>query len=64
MTLRWHYQDSDGGPAPGPDIMFDDQEHAEEWLDHEWPTLLADGVAAVTLFDGQDEVYGPMSLRP
>jgi len=44
--------------------MFDDQEHAEEWLDHEWPTLLADGVAAVTLFDGQDEVYGPMSLRP
>jgi hypothetical protein len=64
MTLRWRYQDSDGGPAPGPDITFDGQEHAEEWLGHEWPALLAAGVAAVTLLDGQNEVYGPMSLRP
>jgi hypothetical protein len=64
MTLRWRYQDFDGGSTPGPDITFDDQAQAEEWLGHEWPALLAGGVAAVTLLDGQDEVYGPMSLQP
>lgn len=64
MTLRWRYQDSDGGQASGPDITFDDRAGAEEWLESEWSTLLQDGVAAVTLLDGDDEVYGPMSLRP
>lgn len=68
MTLRWRYQDSDGGQASGqasgPDITFDDQAGAEEWLEREWPALLQGGVAAVTLLDGDDKVYGPMSLRP
>jgi hypothetical protein len=64
MALRWRYENSDGGPAPGPDITFDDQADAEEWLGHEWPGLLECGVAAVTLLDGEDRVYGPMSLRP
>jgi hypothetical protein len=64
MALRWRYQHSDGGQAPGPDVTFDDQADAEEWLDVEWPGLLNSGVAAVTLLDGENEVYGPMSLRP
>ncbi|MGH3984977.1 MAG: hypothetical protein ACRDST_20380 [Pseudonocardiaceae bacterium] len=64
MTLRWRYQHSDGGQASGPDITFDDQADAEAWLEQEWSTLLQGGVAAVTLLDGEDEVYGPMSLRP
>jgi hypothetical protein len=64
MTLRWRYQDSNGGQAPGPDITFDDQTDAEEWLSREWSALSAGGVAAVTLLDGEDDVYGPMSLRP
>ena len=64
MTLRWRYHHSDGGQASGPDITFDDQAGAEEWLEREWSTLLQDGVAAVTLLDGEDELYGPMSLRP
>lgn len=64
MTLRWRYHDRDGGQTPGPDITFDDQEDAEEWLGREWSALLEGGVAAVTLLDGEDEVYGPMSLRP
>jgi hypothetical protein len=64
MTLRWRYQDSGGGQASGPDITFGDQACAEEWLEQEWSTLLAGGVAAVTLLDGEEEVYGPMSLRP
>ena len=64
MTLRWRYQNPDGGQAPGPDIAFDDQIDAEEWLGRQWSGLLDSGVAAVTLLDGEDEVYGPMSLRP
>jgi hypothetical protein len=63
MAMRWRYQGLDGREAPGPDIAFDDQNDAEEWLGREWPGLLADGVEAVTLLDGEGVVYGPMSLR-
>jgi hypothetical protein len=64
MTFRWRYQDRDGGQTSGPDITFNDQADAEEWLGREWPALVEVGVAVVTLLDGEDEVYGPMSLRP
>lgn len=64
MTLRWRYLDADGAQAPGPDIIFEDQNDAEEWLGTEWPGLLEDGVAAVMLLAGERVVYGPMNLRP
>jgi hypothetical protein len=64
MALRWQYQDLDGGQAPGPGMTFNDQTDAEQWLGCEWQGLLDDGVAAVTLLDGESVVYGPMSLRP
>lgn len=64
MALRWRYEDSAGGQAPGPDATFDDQADAEEWLAHQWQGLLDGGVEAVTLLDDEDQVYGPMSLRP
>ncbi|HEY6421675.1 MAG TPA: hypothetical protein VIY28_00225 [Pseudonocardiaceae bacterium] len=64
MALRWRYEDSDGEPVPGPDITFDDQADAEEWLAHEWSGLHEGGAAAVSLLDGEDRVFGPMSLRP
>ncbi|HEX2298876.1 MAG TPA: hypothetical protein VHH34_10220 [Pseudonocardiaceae bacterium] len=64
MTLRWRYEDAAGSPAPGPEITFDDQDDAEEWLGREWQSLLDGGVEAVTLLDDAEEVYGPMSLRP
>lgn len=64
MALRWRYQDLDDQQATGPDIVFDEQTDAEEWLGREWPHLLTAGVAAVTLLDGESVVYGPMSLRP
>jgi hypothetical protein len=54
----------DGGQAPGPGITFNDQTDAEQWLGGEWQELVDDGVAAVTLLDGESVVYGPMSLRP
>jgi len=64
MTLRWRYEDATGSPAPGPEITFDDQGDAEEWLGREWQSLLDGGVEVVTLLDDAEEVYGPMSLRP
>lgn len=63
MALRWRYEDRSGAPAPGPDITFDDRADAEEWLGLEWQGLLDSGIEAVTLLDGREEVYGPMSLR-
>lgn len=64
MALRWRYEDSHGAPVPGPEITFEDQLDAEDWLSREWRDLLAGGVEAVTLLDGAEELYGPMSLRP
>lgn len=64
MGLRWRYEGPDGVPVPGPERTFDDQVDAEQWLGTHWPDLLDTGVEAVTLVDGDDEIYGPMSLRP
>lgn len=64
MVLRWRYEDANGAPAHGPEITFDDRVDAEDWLSREWQGLLAGGVEAVTLLDGAQEVYGPMSLQP
>jgi hypothetical protein len=55
VTYRW---DQDASPA------FDDQTAAEEWLSANWQDLLAAGVDEVTLLDGDEVVYGPMSLHP
>jgi hypothetical protein len=40
----------------------DNQGDAESWLGENWRELLDKGIATVTLFDGDDEVYGPMGL--
>lgn len=65
MAWTWRFEDPQGAPMSVPD--FDDQEFtaqgdAESWLGEVWRDLLEDGVAAVTLLDGDREVYGPMSL--
>ena len=53
MTYRW---DQDSSPD------FDDQTAAEEWLSANWRDLAGAGVEEVTLLDGDEVVYGPMSL--
>jgi hypothetical protein len=49
----------DGVPAPKP---FPSQADAESFIGEAWRELLAAGVHAVTLFEGDRKVYGPMGL--
>ena len=64
MALRWHYQDDDGVDVTGPDVTFDDQAAAEDWLSATWTDLAEIDITQVTLLDGDQVVYGPMSLKP
>jgi hypothetical protein len=60
----WHWQFSDDADV-AVDVAapsFESQESAEEWLTQGFEWLLGQGVAAVTLFDGEGVVYGPMGL--
>ena len=65
---RWRLLDAAGaelGPeavgAPSP--RFTSQSDAESWVGETWRELVDDGVDAVTLLEGDREVYGPMSLQ-
>ena len=66
MAWTWRYEGPDGepvSPAEAPEVpSFPTQADAETWLGETWRELLAAGVAQVTLFEGDREVYGPMGL--
>jgi hypothetical protein len=69
MTWTWIYQNEDGSPSPSlpPEAVitsFPTQADAEEYIGQTWEELLAGGVQAVTLYEADHEVYGPMSLKP
>ncbi len=65
--MSWHWQ---GEPAvrdareTGLDKTFPTQGEAETWLGEWFPELLAAGVRAVSLYEENRLVYGPMSLEP
>ena len=42
---------------------FASQADAESWVGETWSDLAAEGVDAVTLFENERRVYGPMSLH-
>jgi hypothetical protein len=42
---------------------FASQADAESWVGETWSDLAAAGVDAVTLFEHDRQVYGPMSLH-
>ena len=44
------------------DQRFVSQADAESWVGETWTELADEGVASVTLFEGERAVYGPMSL--
>jgi hypothetical protein len=67
MTWHWRLEDPSGAAIDPASVGVemaeaDNQGDAESWLGENWRELLARGVATVTLFNGDDEVYGPMSL--
>jgi len=45
------------------DQRFPTQAEAESWVGEVWADLAELGVDAVTLYDGDRKVYGPMSLQ-
>ena len=63
----WRYESSDGAVlavAPvGVPESFPSQADAESWVGEEWRSLLDAGVDAVSLFEDERQVYGPMSLH-
>lgn len=64
----WRLEDASGAEvAVEGDLAgqrFASQADAESWVGETWPELAAAGVEAVTLFESERQVYGPMSLRP
>lgn len=59
---RWQGTDDAGVALDEPSLRFTSQALAEQWLAEHFEDLADDGVAAVTLFDGERAVYGPMPL--
>ncbi|MPQ97642.1 hypothetical protein GB931_06855 [Modestobacter sp. I12A-02628] len=67
MSWTWQLQDGAGetiDPATlGVEVPeIDNQGDSESWLGENWRDLLARGVQAVVLYNGDDPVYGPMGL--
>ncbi len=62
----WRLEDDSGGEVTVPDDLagqrFVSQADAESWVGETWAELAEQGVTAVTLFEGDRAVYGPMSL--
>lgn len=56
----WAYT---GGESDGS-AGFPTQADAEAWLSQSWEELADAGVSAVTLRQGDFDVYGPMPLSP
>jgi hypothetical protein len=61
MGWTWRYEHT-GATEPGRSEEFPTQGDAESWIGETWRELAADGVEAVTLFEDDRDVYGPMSL--
>ena len=64
---RWRLLDAAGAEittAEGSEARrFSSQSDAETWVGEFWRDLVDQGVDAVTLLEGDREVYGPMSLH-
>lgn len=64
-TTPWWWQllDVDGKTLDRERTEFPTRSDAESWLGEAYPQLADEGVSAVTLLEGDREVYGPMSLE-
>jgi hypothetical protein len=67
MSWHWRLEDPSGAAVEAASVGVEvpdseNQGDAESWLGENWRELLDRGVATVTLFHGDAEVYGPMGL--
>ena len=69
-SWRWRFEDGSGaevslgGDSTASGVTgFPSQSDAESWIGEVWRDLVDEGVDQVTLFEGDREVYGPMSLH-
>ncbi len=62
MTWTWTYETADG-TVTGRSEEFDSRGDAESWVGEAFGDLLDQGIDQVRLFDGDSEIYGPMSLH-
>ena len=63
MSWTWRLENSEG-ESVGTSESFDSRSDAESWVGEAFGELIEQGVDQVRLFDGDTEVYGPMSLHP
>ncbi len=60
---RWDAEtDADTRVELGLDQQFATQADAEAWLSASWEDLAEAGLDAVTLYEGDRVIYGPMGL--
>lgn len=63
----WRLEDASGGEVALAGELaeqrFASQADAESWVGEYWSELATEGVDAVTLFELDRQVYGPMSLH-
>ncbi|MGZ4446752.1 MAG: hypothetical protein ACXVEC_08600 [Nocardioides sp.] len=63
----WRLENAVGAEVTVSDDLagqrFANQADAESWVGETWSDLAAEGVDAVTLFEHERQVYGPMSLH-
>ena len=63
----WHLEDKAGEEVTVDDEYagqrFPTQAEAESWVGEVWAELADQGVDAVTLYEGERRVYGPMALH-
>lgn len=62
----WRLEDSSGAEVAAAEFAgerFASQADAESWVGEIWADLAEAGVDAVTLFEHDRQVYGPMSLH-
>ena len=63
MSWIWNLEKATG-ESVGTSESFDSRSDAESWVGESFGELVEQGVDQVRLFDGDTEVYGPMSLHP
>ncbi len=63
----WRLEDAAGAEVTVSEDISDErfasQADAESWVGETWSDLASEGVDAVTLFENDRQVYGPMSLH-